>query len=103
METYFPVIIDNMMNLELLFWAAAETGNATLKDIAVTHARTTQEHHVRPDGSTFHVVDYDNRTGGVLHSCTAQGYRYHPFPLGKIPRLLAGLLLLLLPLCRANH
>jgi hypothetical protein len=78
-ETYFPVIIDNMMNLELLLWAAEhesdQTKAASFKNIAVTHAKTTAKNHVRPDGSTYHVVDYDNKTGAVLHRCTAQGYR----------------------------
>jgi hypothetical protein len=77
--TYFPVIIDNMMNLELLLWASEHEPDSTkaahYKNIALSHARTTSEHHVRPDGSTFHVVDYDNKTGAVLHRCTAQGYR----------------------------
>ena len=72
--TMFPVIIDNMMNLELLFWAARNTSNATLQRMAESHANKTAEHHVRPDGSTFHVVDYNATTGRVIRRCTAQGF-----------------------------
>ncbi len=73
-EWKFPVIVDNMMNLELLFWAAKNGGPADLYDIAVSHATTTMKNHVRPDGGTFHVVDYDPETGGVRGKYTAQGY-----------------------------
>lgn len=72
--TNFPVIIDNMMNLELLFWAANKSGNATLAAIAASHAKKTAQNHVRLDGSTFHVVDYDPNTGAVVTRCTNQGY-----------------------------
>jgi unsaturated chondroitin disaccharide hydrolase len=70
----YPVIIDNMMNLELLFWAADNGGAAQLKEIAITHAETTIHTHIRPDGGTFHVVDFDPVTGEVLGKCTHQGY-----------------------------
>ena len=69
----FPVIIDNMMNLELLFWAAANGGDANLYRIAESHANKTAVNHVREDGSTFHVVDYDPETGTVARKCTHQG------------------------------
>ena len=76
----FPVIIDNLMNLELLFWAAknggttAAGGNAqALYDMAVSHATKTLQNHVRADGSTYHVVDYSPTTGGVLKRFTYQG------------------------------
>ncbi len=71
----FPVIIDNMMNLELLFWASKNGGDRSLYDIAVKHALTTMKNHVRPDGGTFHVVDYNKETGEVLKRQTHQGYR----------------------------
>ena len=58
-------IIDNMMNLELLFWAARESGDASFFDIAVSHADKTLEHHFRPDGSSYHVLEYDPLTGEV--------------------------------------
>jgi len=70
----FPVIIDNMMNLELLFWATAETGDSTFYRIADTHARTTLKHHFREDYSTWHVVDFDPASGEVRSKETHQGY-----------------------------
>lgn len=70
----FIVIIDNMMNLELLFWATEVTGDSSFYDIAVTHANTTMENHFRPDFSTFHVVNYHPETGEVQEKKTAQGY-----------------------------
>ena len=68
-----PVIIDNMMNLELLFWAFRESGDSIFYNIAVNHARTTIRNHFRPDYSSYHVVDYDTITGEVLHRHTHQG------------------------------
>lgn len=70
----FPVIIDNMMNLEMLFRATQITGDSTFWHIAVSHANTTLRHHFRPDFSSYHVVDYDTITGAVRMRCTAQGY-----------------------------
>ncbi|KAJ6137263.1 hypothetical protein N7471_003749 [Penicillium samsonianum] len=70
----FLVIIDNMLNLDLLFWAAKETSNFALYDIALAHARTTQKHHIRKDNSTFHVVNLDVETGNVKSRFTNQGY-----------------------------
>jgi len=70
----FPVIVDNMMNLELLFWAARNGGTKDMYDIAVRHAETTMRTHIRPDGSTFHVVDFDTATGAVTSRVTHQGY-----------------------------
>jgi hypothetical protein len=70
----FPVIIDNMMNLELLMWATQESGDPSFARIAGTHANTTLRNHFRPDYSSYHVVDYDSATGAVLARKTAQGY-----------------------------
>jgi rhamnogalacturonyl hydrolase YesR len=70
----FPVIIDNMMNLELLMWAAKETGSDTLKNIAVAHAQTTMKNHFREDNSSYHVIDYNPETGAVENRNTHQGY-----------------------------
>ncbi len=70
----FPVIIDNMMNLELLFWATQQTGDSSFYKIAVTHANTTIQHHFRPDNSSYHVVDYNPANGQVNVKQTAQGY-----------------------------
>lgn len=69
-----PVIIDNMMNLELLFKAAEISGDSTYFNIAVSHADKTLVNHFRDDFSCYHVVDYDPETGEVLRRCTAQGY-----------------------------
>ncbi|HLZ88763.1 MAG TPA: hypothetical protein VKQ52_16015 [Puia sp.] len=71
---HYPVIIDNMMNLELLFWATHVSGDSSFYTIAVTHANTTMRNHYRPDYSSFHVVDYDSVTGAILAKKTAQGY-----------------------------
>ena len=71
---HYPVIIDNMMNLELLFRATHGTGDSSFYRIAVTHANTTLRNHFRPDHSSFHVVDYDTVTGAVIAKKTAQGY-----------------------------
>jgi len=68
-----PVIIDNMMNLELLYWASDHGADAKYRDIAVTHANTTIQNHFRPDYSTYHVIDYDLETGTILKKVTAQG------------------------------
>ncbi|MFC6099141.1 glycoside hydrolase family 88 protein [Olivibacter domesticus] len=69
----YPVIIDNMMNLELLFKASQYTGDSTFYKAAVSHADKTMQHHFRPDYSSYHVVDYDPESGAALHHQTAQG------------------------------
>ena len=71
--TRFRVIVDGMMNNELLFWAAANGGPAHLRDIAVEHALTTAQNAVRADGSTYHVVNYDQVTGAIITQGTHQG------------------------------
>jgi len=70
----YPVIIDNMMNLEMLFYASKVSGNKKYYDIAVTHAETTLKNHFREDFGSYHVVDYDSITGDVRFKGTAQGY-----------------------------
>tara|TARA_R110002096_G_scaffold111394_1_gene243138 strand:- start:34442 stop:35626 length:1185 start_codon:yes stop_codon:yes gene_type:complete len=70
----FPVIIDNLMNLELLFWAWKETGDPVFYNIAVSHAKTTMKNHFRNDYSSYHVVGYDADTGEVISKNTHQGY-----------------------------
>jgi rhamnogalacturonyl hydrolase YesR len=70
----FPVIIDNMMNLELLFELSKITGNDKYKKVAIAHANTTLKHHFRADNSSYHVVDYDPETGQVRSKQTAQGF-----------------------------
>ena len=69
-----PVIIDNMMNLELLFEATKLSGDSTFYKVAVAHADRTLSEHFRPDGSCYHVVDYNISDGSVRHKQTAQGY-----------------------------
>jgi unsaturated chondroitin disaccharide hydrolase len=67
-------IIDNMMNLELLFWAAKNGGDKKLYDLAVRHATVTQQNHFRPDFSAYHVLVYDDKTGKLIKGVTHQGY-----------------------------
>lgn len=69
----FSVIIDNMMNLELLFKALELGGPASLKDVAVSHAYTTMKNHFREDKSTRHVLDYDPETGELIKVHPGQG------------------------------
>ena len=69
-----PVIIDNMMNLELLEWVAKNGGDKKLHEIAVNHSNTTLKNHFRPDNSSYHVIDYDLQSGGVSRKVTHQGY-----------------------------
>lgn len=73
-EWQFPVIIDNMMNLELLFWASEQTKNPKYREIAVQHANTTMKNQFRKDYSSYHLVDYDTITGNVRAKGTFQGY-----------------------------
>lgn len=68
----FPVIIDNMMNLDLLFNVSKATGNNAYKDIAVKHAMTTMHNHFRTDYTCWHVVSYNN-DGTVEKKQTFQG------------------------------
>lgn len=67
-------IMDNMMNLEMMFWAAKNGGDKSLYDKAVRHAEVTMEHHFRPDHSCYHVAVYDPETGAFLKGMTHQGY-----------------------------
>ena len=68
-----PVIIDNMMNLEMMNWVSQNGGDAKYQQIAVTHANTSMKEFYRPDYSSFHVVDFDEKTGKVLRKTTHQG------------------------------
>ena len=69
----FPVIIDNLMNLELLTKASRLGNEPRWREVAIAHADTTLKNHFRPDGSCVHVVDYDGATGKVLRRVTHQG------------------------------
>lgn len=70
----YPVIIDNMMNLEMLMWASKESHEKKYAHIAESHANFTLKNHFRKDNSSFHVVDYDQNTGLVQKKVTHQGY-----------------------------
>ncbi|MCG9790882.1 glycoside hydrolase family 88 protein [Flavobacterium algicola] len=70
----FPVIIDNMLNLELLFEASIITNDAKYRDIAIQHANTTLKNHFREDNSCYHVVDYDPQAGNAKSKVTHQGF-----------------------------
>ena len=70
----FPVIIDNMLNLELLFEASKISGDKSFRKIAIQHANTTLKNHFRNDYSCFHVVDYDTISGKVRSRGTHQGF-----------------------------
>ena len=67
-------IMDNLMNLELLFWASEQSGNPRYAEIARSHADTTMRYNFRPDGTSYHVAVYDPSSGQHIRSCTHQGY-----------------------------
>lgn len=69
----YPVIIDNMMNLEMLFWASEHTGDSRYRDVAVRHADLTLQNHFREDNSSYHVISY-NDDGTVESKGTFQGF-----------------------------
>jgi len=71
---YHNTIMDNMINLELLFWASKNSGNKKYYDIAIKHANTTMKNHFRNDYSGYHVVLYDSLTGKKIKGITHQGY-----------------------------
>ena len=70
----YPVIIDNMMNLEILFWASEQTGNSKYRDIAIAHADKTLKNHFRENMTSYHVVSYSVPSGKVESKGTFQGY-----------------------------
>lgn len=72
----YPVIIDNMMNLELLLWSAKKFNKPYYKEIAISHANKTMANHYRPDFSSYHVVSYDTISGKAMLKHTAQGYNH---------------------------
>lgn len=69
-----PVIMDNMLNLELLFLATKLTGDNSFREIAINHANSTMKNHLREDYSSYHVVNYDTLSGNVLQRANYQGY-----------------------------
>jgi unsaturated chondroitin disaccharide hydrolase len=68
-------LVDTLMNLPLLLWASAQTGDDHCRDIALVHGATSLGHHLRPDGATFHVFRFDPETGKPLAGDTYQGLR----------------------------
>jgi rhamnogalacturonyl hydrolase YesR len=70
----YPVIVDNLMNLEFLFWATKTSGDSSFSKIAVTHANTDLIHRFRKDNSTYHVLDFDSASGKLLRRMTHQGF-----------------------------
>lgn len=74
-EWQFPVIIDNMMNLELLFEASNYSEDPKYYNIAQQHANTTLKNHFRENNSSYHVIDYDTITGNIRTKVTHQGFR----------------------------
>jgi len=68
-----PAVVDVMMNLELLMWAAENGGDPKIKERCITHANTAFRDFVRKDGGTFHVVRYDKNTGKILNKGQLQG------------------------------
>ncbi|WP_316797649.1 glycoside hydrolase family 88 protein [Pedobacter frigidisoli] len=69
----YPVIIDNMMNLEMMNWVSDQGGDPKYKAISINHANTTLKNHFRPDFSSYHVIDYNPETGTVRRKATWQG------------------------------
>jgi unsaturated chondroitin disaccharide hydrolase len=83
-DTHKPInrgrtIIDTAMNLPFLLWAAEEADEPRYREIALRVAETTARHHVRPDGSTFHVVDFDPERGEAIRYTTHQGLHDESF------------------------
>ena len=67
-------IIDCCMNTNLLFWASTVTGDPRYRHIAEAHMDTVLEHFIRPDGSVYHIVNFDAETGEVVERRGGQGY-----------------------------
>jgi rhamnogalacturonyl hydrolase YesR len=70
----YPVIIDNMLNLEFLYEVGKLASDTNMQKACVSHANLTMENHFRPNFSCCHVVDYDSITGKVIRKITHQGY-----------------------------
>jgi len=70
----YNTIMDNMINLEMLYWASKNGGNKDLYNIATKHAETTMKYHFREDGGNYHVALYDTITGDFIKGVTHQGY-----------------------------
>ncbi|MBT6765458.1 MAG: glucuronyl hydrolase [Prolixibacteraceae bacterium] len=75
-KVFYPhnTIIDNMMNLELLFLASRNSTNSEYYKMAVSHANVTGKNHIRPNNTVYHVLVYNDKTGECIRKCTHQGY-----------------------------
>ncbi|KAI6087343.1 glycoside hydrolase family 88 protein [Hypoxylon rubiginosum] len=73
-EKDFLVIVDNLMNLDMLFWVAARLKDDAMYAVALNHAKLSQRCHVRADSSTAHVVNFDQASGDIKSVITNQGY-----------------------------
>lgn len=73
-EWQHPTIMDNMLNLELLYWAGKTSGDGKFTLAANKHAENTAKYHFRTDGSCYHVLNYDTTTGEVIAKLTDQGF-----------------------------
>ncbi|MCX6307824.1 MAG: glycoside hydrolase family 88 protein, partial [Bacteroidia bacterium] len=69
-----PVIIDNMMNLEMLFWASNYSKDPKYRDVAINHANSTIKNHFRNDFSSYHLIDFDLKSGQIIKKVTNQGF-----------------------------
>jgi unsaturated chondroitin disaccharide hydrolase len=72
-DTY-QVIMDDLMNIQVLYWAARHGGSPAWAQVAHTHALTVARDFIRDDGSTYHMVCYDATSGAVVQRTTSQGY-----------------------------
>ena len=69
------LIIDCLLNLPLLYWASEESGRSEYREIAEMHTETTMRHILREDGSSWHTLFFDPKSGEFSHGATCQGYQ----------------------------
>ena len=70
----FPVLLDHAMDMELLYWASKQTGNAVYRDRATAHLLKLQQHYVRPDGSAAQLGYFNGASGAFVGHDKKQGY-----------------------------
>ena len=73
-DGYNKLIIDSMMNIPMLYWAAKEHNDDRFKQMAINHANTVMKTHIRPDGTSHHIVEVDPKDGSIVKSLGGQGY-----------------------------
>lgn len=74
-RTDYRLIIDCLLNVPLLYWAAEETGDSRYREVAEKHVHTALRNVIREDYSTWHTFYFDIETGAPDHGATCQGYR----------------------------